>query len=48
VTAYADETTLAQAETPQPLRAIRKPFDAGQLQRTLVEALAGLALEQPR
>jgi CheY-like chemotaxis protein len=42
VTAYADEQTLAEARTPPPLLAIRKPFDASQLQSTLGQALATL------
>jgi CheY-like chemotaxis protein len=39
VTAYVDEQTLGQARTPAPLRVIRKPFDARQLQATLAQVL---------
>jgi CheY-like chemotaxis protein len=39
VTAYADEQTLAQARTPPPLLAVRKPFDGSQLRNTLEQAL---------
>lgn len=41
VTAYADDQTVLQAKTPQPVLAIRKPFDATQLRDTLEQALAG-------
>lgn len=41
VTAYADDQTVLQAKTPQPVLAIRKPFDATQLRNTLEQALAG-------
>ena len=40
VTAYADELTMAQARTPQPVLAVRKPFDISQLRHTLEQALA--------
>jgi CheY-like chemotaxis protein len=40
VTAYADELTMAQARTPQPVLAVRKPFDIPQLRHTLEQALA--------
>jgi CheY-like chemotaxis protein len=40
VTAFADAQTFAQAKTPPPLLAVRKPFNAAQLQRTLAQALA--------
>ncbi|HSF32777.1 MAG TPA: response regulator [Candidatus Tectomicrobia bacterium] len=39
-TAYADEQTLAQVRTPQPVLIIRKPFEASQLRSTIEEALA--------
>jgi two-component system, response regulator PdtaR len=39
-TAYADEQTLAQVKTPQPVLIIRKPFDPSQLRSTIEEALA--------
>jgi CheY-like chemotaxis protein len=42
VTASADEQTLAQARTPSPLLAIRKPFDVAQLHSTLAQALTAL------
>src|ERR687891_640011 len=35
VTAYADEQTIVQARTPQPVLTVRKPFDATQLRNTL-------------
>src|SRR5262245_43852102 len=40
VTAYADELTMAQARTPQPVLAVHKPFDISQLRHTLEQALA--------
>jgi CheY-like chemotaxis protein len=40
VTAYADELAMAQARTPQPVLAVRKPFDIPQLRHTLEQALA--------
>ena len=39
VTAYADDQTIVQARTPQPVLAVRKPFDATQLRNTLEHAL---------
>ena len=48
VTAYADAETLAQAQTPAPVLAIRKPFDAHQLQSTLAQALPTPPPEQAR
>jgi CheY-like chemotaxis protein len=41
VTAYADELTMTQVRTPQPVLAVRKPFDVAQLRSTLEQALAG-------
>ena len=41
VTAYADDQTVLQSKTPQPVLAICKPFDATQLRNTLEQALAG-------
>jgi CheY-like chemotaxis protein len=41
VTAYADELTMTQARTPQPVLAVRKPFDVSQLRSTLEQALTG-------
>jgi CheY-like chemotaxis protein len=40
VTAYADELTVAQARTPQPVLAVHKPFDISQLRHMLEQALA--------
>jgi CheY-like chemotaxis protein len=40
VTAYADEQTMVQAKTPQPVLAIHKPFDVSQLRTALEQALA--------
>jgi CheY-like chemotaxis protein len=40
VTASADAQTLAQASTPQPVLAVRTPFDATQLRSTVAQALA--------
>jgi CheY-like chemotaxis protein len=40
VTAFADAQTFAQVKTPPPLLAVRKPFDAAQLESTLAQALA--------
>jgi CheY-like chemotaxis protein len=40
VTAYADEQTMTQVRTPQPLLAVHKPFDASQLRSMLAQALA--------
>ena len=40
VTAYADELTMTQVRTPQPVLAVRKPFDVSQLRSTLEQALA--------
>ena len=40
VTAYVDEQTLGQAQTPAPLLVVRKPFDVRQLQTTLAHALS--------
>jgi CheY-like chemotaxis protein len=40
VTAYADEQTMVEARTPQPILAVHKPFDLSQLRRTLEQALA--------
>jgi two-component system, response regulator PdtaR len=48
VTAYADAQTLAQVKTPAPVLAIRKPFDARQLQSSLEQALAISPPEQKR
>jgi CheY-like chemotaxis protein len=39
VTAYADELTMTQVRTPQPVLAVRKPFDVSQLRSTLEQAL---------
>jgi CheY-like chemotaxis protein len=39
-TAYADEQTLAQVRTPQPVHIIQKPFNASQIRSTLEEVLA--------
>jgi CheY-like chemotaxis protein len=39
VTAYADELTVIRVRTPQPVLAIRKPFDVSQLRSTLEQAL---------
>jgi CheY-like chemotaxis protein len=39
VTAYSHEQTMAQAKTPQPVLAVRKPFDVSQLRHTLEQAL---------
>ena len=40
VTAYADEQGILQARTPQPVLAVRKPFNATQLRDTLEQVLA--------
>ena len=40
LTAYADEQTMVEARTPQPVLAIYKPFDVSQLRHTLEQALA--------
>jgi CheY-like chemotaxis protein len=40
LTAYADEQTMAQVRTPQPVLAIRKPFDVSQLRHTLAQVIA--------
>ena len=39
VTAYADELTMTQVRTPQPVLTICKPFDVSQLRSTLEQAL---------
>jgi CheY-like chemotaxis protein len=39
VTAYADELTMTQVRTPQPVLAVLKPFDVSQLRSTLEQAL---------
>ena len=38
VTAYAHEQTMAQARTPQPVLAVRKPFDVSQLPHSRASA----------
>jgi CheY-like chemotaxis protein len=48
VTAYADAETLAQAKTPAPALAIRKPFDPRQLQSSLAQALSASPPDQSR
>ena len=40
ITAYADEQTMAEARTPQPVLAVGKPFDGSQLRHTLEQVLA--------
>jgi two-component system, cell cycle sensor histidine kinase and response regulator CckA len=42
VTAFADAQTLGQARTPPPILAVRKPFDAAEIQSTLTHALMTL------